>query len=106
MIILAGALLAAGCGKEESSTPAASGSPSQGGGYVGTLARSQQSAVKTIDRTSLNQAIQLFNAQEGRWPANLDELVSMHYIAQIPAPPNGMKFNYDATQGKVTVVQQ
>jgi hypothetical protein len=105
-IFLAGSFVLAGCGKEQSSSPSPNSGAGQGGGYLGTLGRSEQSAVKTIDTTSLNHEIQLFNAQEGRWPADLNELVTMHYIGKLPAPPPGMKINYDASQGKVTVVPQ
>jgi len=116
LIFLAGALGIVGCGKEQSTeqppapaapaAPAQSASPAGGGGYLGTLAKGQQVAVKGIDTASLNQAVQLFNASEGRFPTNLDELVAKQYMAKLPDAPNGMKLNYDAAQGKVTVVPQ
>ena len=82
-----------------SPTPA----PAQGGnGYLGTLAKAQQAAVKTVDVTSLNEEIQLFNVQEGRMPTDLNELVTKKYVGQLPAAPAGMKLVYDAVQGKVT----
>jgi hypothetical protein len=95
------AILLAGCGKEESAAP--SPSPS---GYSGTLEKGQQSSAKAVDVTSLNQNIQLFNVQEGRNPKDLDELVSKHYMGALPEVPQGMKFVYDAAQGKVTLVAQ
>jgi hypothetical protein len=102
--ILAAAVLAAGCGKEQSSTsPAPSTAAS---GYIGTLEKGQQTAIKTVDVTSLNQDIQLFNAQEGRNPNDLNELVSKNYIGKLPDPPQGMKFVYDATQGKVSLAPE
>ena len=103
--MVAAALALSGCGKESSSpntlTPA-----SAPAGYVGAMARGQQLAVKTIDVTSLNQAVQLFNVQEGRNPKDLDELVAQHYIGALPKPPAGMKLVYDAAQGKVSVTPQ
>jgi hypothetical protein len=101
LTLLAAGILAAGCGKEQGASP--SNAPS---GYVGALAKGQQTAVKTIDVTSLNEDIQLFNAQEGRNPKDLDELVTQHYIGKLPDPPAGMKFVYDAAQGKVSVAPQ
>jgi hypothetical protein len=102
--ILAAALLAGGCGKEQSSSgPAPSSAAS---GYVGALEKGQQTAIKTVDVTSLNQDIQLFNAQEGRNPKDLDELVSKNYIGKLPDVPQGMKFVYDADQGKVSLASQ
>src|SRR6185436_1634969 len=44
--------------------------------YLGAVAKAQQSAVKTIDTVSLNNAIQLFQVQEGRFPTDLNELVT------------------------------
>jgi hypothetical protein len=109
LIFLAGALVGGGCGKEQAtpapSAPAPSASPT-GGGYLGTLVKGQQVAVKGIDTAALNQEIQLFNAQEGRLPKDLNELVTKQYIPKLPDPPIGMKINYDAVQGKVTVVPQ
>jgi hypothetical protein len=102
--VLAAAVLMCGCGKEQSSqAPAPSGAAS---GYVGTLLKGQQTAVKTIDVTSLNQDIQLFNTQEGRNPKDLNELVAKNYIGKLPDPPQGMKFVYDADQGKVSLAPQ
>jgi hypothetical protein len=110
LIFLAGALLIGGCGKEQTtataSAPAQNATPPNRDGYLGTLARGQQVAVKGIDTASLNQAVQLFNAQEGRFPKDLDELVTMHYMGKLPDAPAGMKLNYDAAQGKATVVPQ
>src|ERR1700733_10540202 len=104
LIILAGALVVGGCGKEQSPpaspSPAPSANPS-GGGYLGALVKGQQVAVKGIDTAALNQEIQLFNTQEGRLPKDLDELVTKQYLPKLPDPPIGMKINYDAVQGKV-----
>jgi hypothetical protein len=115
LIWIAAGLLLAGCGKN-SSTPhpqgtntapatntAAVAQPS--GGYLGALMQADKSAVKTIDTSYLNQAIQLFNTQEGRLPKDLNELVP-NYVGKLPAAPYGYKIVYDATSGTVTVVKQ
>lgn len=70
------------------------------------MVKGQQSAVKVVDLTALNQNIQLFNVQEGRNPKDLNELVAKQYLGALPNPPVGMKFDYDAAKGKVTVVPQ
>jgi hypothetical protein len=101
LTLLAAVILAGGCGKEQGAAPASAPS-----GYVGALAKGQQTAVKTIDVTSLNEDIQLFNAQEGRNPKDLDELVAQKYIGRLPDPPAGMKFVYDASLGKVSLASQ
>ena len=104
-IFLAGALLIAGCGKEETAPTTAAPAANQDG-YLGALVKGQQVAVKGIDTAALNQEVQLFNVQEGRLPKDLNELVTMHYLGKLPDPPVGMKINYDPVQGKVTVVRQ
>ncbi len=111
LIFLAGALAVGGCGKAQSppapAPPAQSASPAAAhDGYLGTLVRGQQVAVKGIDTASLNQEVQLFNVQEGRLPKDLNELVTKQYLPKLPDAPAGMKLNYDAAQGKVTVVPQ
>src|SRR5712672_1313068 len=113
-------LLLAGCGEKETAQPARStnapvkGSPSAGSGspvtapvdYLNSLGQGQQKALKTVDVASLNQAIQMFNVQEGRYPKDLDELVKSKLIGEIPAAPAGMKIVYDSTAGQVKVVNQ
>ena len=74
--------------------------------YVGALGKAKQTAVKTADVTSLNQAIQMFAVENGRNPKDLNELVEKKFMGKIPEPPAGMKFDYDATAGKVKVVPQ
>ena len=107
-MLIAG-LVITGCGKKDTPpapppTPSANANPAPSqDGYLGTIVKAQQSAIKTIDVTSLNQEIMLFNAQEGRNPKDLDELVSTHYIGALPEAPVGMKIVYDAAQGKVSV---
>ena len=112
--VLAGLGLAlAGCGQKQTtstsapSTNAASGSPlSAPADYVRGLGNAQKRAVQVVDTASINQAVQMFNVAEGRYPKDLDELVQGKYIGKIPEPPAGMKILYDAKTGQVTVTQQ
>jgi hypothetical protein len=110
---LAASLLLVGCGdsSNQSAQPtngaATSGNPlSAPADYVGALGKAQQTAVKTVDTTLLNQAIQMFNVENGRNPKDLNELVEKKFIPSIPAAPRGMKLEYDAATGKVKAVQQ
>lgn len=100
-----------GCGNDNSKpaapSNAAGGSPlDTRGDYLSTLAKGQATAVKTVDTASLNQAVQLFNVQEGRYPKDLDELVKSKLIGEIPPVPFGMKIDYDPATGQVKVVKQ
>jgi Rieske Fe-S protein len=100
-----------GCG--DNSNKSASGTNTATGGslvtapvdYLDAAAKAKQKAVKTIDTTSLDKAIQLFNVEKGRNPKDLNELVSEKYIREIPAPPYGTKIDYDANSGTVSVVK-
>jgi hypothetical protein len=112
LMMVAAALALNGCGNKPSTPPAtpaatpATTPAAAPGGYVGTMIRGQQLAVKTVDVTSLNEEIQLFNVQEGRFPKDLNELVTQHYLGALPAPPIGMKLVYDAQQGKASVAPE
>ncbi len=109
IISITAAVLLAGCGGKSGSgaqgTNTVSTATNGFGGYVKSLGEAQKSADKTIDVSYLNQAIQLFNVQEGRNPKNLQELTP-NYVAKIPAAPYGYKIIYDATNGTVKMVQQ
>jgi len=118
LILIAAALLLAGCGKNSASSPPQANTTSQAtntadganpaassGGYLGSLVQADKYATKTIDVSYLNQAVQLFNTQEGHLPKDLDELVP-NYVAKIPDAPYGSKIVYDPTTGTVTVVKQ
>jgi hypothetical protein len=73
--------------------------------YLGAVAQAKNHSEKVIDVSYLNQAIQLFNASEGRFPKTLDELVP-NYVGKLPETPFGTKLDYDATAGTVKVVKQ
>ena len=111
---LAASLVLAGCGECSDQRAQPTNSAAGGGSsplsapadYVGALGKAQQTAVKTVDTTSLNQAIQLFNVEHGRNPKDLNELVQNKFIPKIPDAPAGMKLDYDAAAGKVKVVKQ
>ncbi len=110
---LAAGLVLIGCGQNAdkaaqptNAAPGGSSPLSAPADYVGALGKAQQLAVKTVDTTSLNQAIQMFNVENGRNPKDLNELVEKKFIPSIPAAPYGMKLEYDAGAGKVRVVKQ
>ncbi len=105
LILIAIGALAVGCDKNSNSSSSSGNPLTAPVDYLGATIKAQQGATKAIDLVSVNQAIQLFNAQEGRNPKDLDELVTSHYLAQLPTPPRGMKLDYDLAQGKVKMVQ-
>ena len=72
--------------------------------YLGGVAKAKKSADATLETASLNKAVQLFFAQEGRYPKDLNELVRPDYLSSIPAPPAGMKYDYNPKDGTLKVV--
>lgn len=91
-----------GCDKGESKATEVATAPVK---YIGAAVTNQQIATKTIDVVALNQEVQLFNVQEGRYPKTLDELVAKQYLGKLPEAPVGSRLVYDAAQGKVTLAQ-
>jgi hypothetical protein len=106
------ALALVGCGdpssKSGQSTNAASGgnpvtAPVD---YLGAISKGEQSAIKTIDTTSISKAIQLFQVDKGRLPNDLNELVQEKYLPRIPETPYGTKLDYNPATGQIKVVKQ
>jgi hypothetical protein len=73
--------------------------------YLGAVGQAQKYSIKQIDLAYLNQAIQQFNASEGRFPKDLNELIP-NYIGKIPDAPYGQKIVYDPNSGTVKVVSK
>ena len=100
----------AGCGEKKSdslTTNTSSGNPlTAPADYVGALGKAQKSAQKTIGALGMDQALKTFYAEEGRYPTNLNELVSKGTISSIPNPPVGMKYDYDPKTATIKVVPQ
>jgi len=110
LIVVAG-LLFCGCKKQDSAsestnTNAASSGSGSSGDYFGAMTKAKKAAEKTVGAAGVNQAIGMFQAQEGRNPANLDELVTKRYLPNIPPPPAGMKYDYNPQTGQARVVPQ
>ena len=73
--------------------------------YVGAVVQAQKHAENVIDVSYINQDIQMFNASEGRYPENLQELIP-NYLAKMPVVPNGYKLVYDTNTHTVSAVKQ
>ncbi len=114
-LIVSGCLL--GCGESSSDSSGGSAQTNNAGGsneagvitapvdYLGALAQAKQHSVKVVDLATVNQAIQTFQVEHGRFPNDLNELVTEKYLPRIPDAPYGMKITYDATTGKAAVVK-
>lgn len=111
LLLITGLLLSA-CKKEQPNPAPTNASASTGNpltapvDYLGAAAKAKRTAEKTVDTVALNQAIQLFYAQEGRYPKSLSELVGPNYLSKLPQPPPGMKFDYNPTTGQLKAVPE
>src|SRR5215813_10366493 len=98
-----GLALVAGCSNENDKSTASTTATNTPGSnplnapsdYLGAIVDAKQRAVKTVDTVSLDQAIQNFSVEHGRYPKDLDELVQTKTISKLPDPPYGMKFVYE-----------
>jgi len=111
LFVLATAACLTGCGEKSSSnsnpTNSTSGNPLTAPvDYLGAVGKAQQHAVKTIDIASITQAIQLFQADRGRLPKDLNELVTERFLGKIPEAPYGSRIDYDPATGQVKVVKK
>ena len=73
--------------------------------YLGAVVEAKKHAENVIDVSYINQDIQMFNASEGRYPKELDELIP-NYLAKMPPVPFGFKVVYDPATHTVSVVKQ
>ena len=111
-MVCAGALVLVGCGEADpeggqQTNSASSGNPLTAPvDYLGAVGEAKKRSIKTIDTASLTKAIQMFEVSEGRLPKDLNELVTLQYIARIPEAPYGQKITYNATSGQVSVVPE
>jgi hypothetical protein len=105
-------LCLAGCGEKSnqsaqttntSSGPSPLSAPAD---YLGAIGAAKTLAEKTVDLAQINQAIQMFQADKGRYPKDLDELVRERLLVQVPKAPYGRKIVYDAATGKVTILKE
>jgi hypothetical protein len=111
---IAAAMFLAGCGHDNSKkTAQATNAPANyntgnpltaPADYVGAVVQAQKYAEKSIDVSYINQDIQMFNASEGRYPKDLQEMIP-NYLGKMPVVPFGYKIVYDTNTYTVKVVK-
>ena len=110
--LMAGLCFLCGCNKSGtggSSTNApstnASGNPITAPvDYLGAVGQAKRSSERTLGTLGVNQAVQMFYTQEGRYPTSLNELVGKNYLSSLPPAPAGSKYDYNPQTGQVKVV--
>jgi len=101
----------AACNKPASNPSTSAATATNNGGsfvtapvdYLNNAAKAEQSSIKSVDVSMLSEAIRRFQVEVGRYPRDLDELVSEKYIPRIPPVPYGSKLDYDPATGEVKV---
>jgi len=81
-------------------------------GIVAENAKNQAQALQGVTKqagqqvglSQVRQAVNSFQAMEGRYPYTLDELVQYGYLYQVPQLPPGRQYAYDNVTGDVQVV--
>jgi hypothetical protein len=94
------AMSVAGCSKH--AQPATPGTDATANAPTNSSPQPVQTQLKGL--AGLKQAIQTFNTTEGHFPKSLDELAPK-YIAQVPPPPGGYKFAYNAATGELRLAR-
>jgi hypothetical protein len=105
----------AGCGDDNSqkTAQATNAAPNYNSGnpltaapdYLGAVGQAQKFSEKQIDLAYVNEAIQQFNAAEGHYPKDLQEMIP-NYLGKMPQAPYGYKIVYDPDAGTIKVVKQ
>jgi hypothetical protein len=98
-------LLLSGCGKKDAKSTEGGNPLNAPADYLGAVSQAKKTAEKTVDAASIQQAINLFHAQEDRYPKDLDELVQQKYLPRLPEPPSGMRISYDPASGQVKILR-
>ena len=112
--LVAATALLAGCGDDSKKTAQATNAPvrydtgnplTAPADYLGAVSQAKKYSEKQIDLAYVNEAIQQFNAAEGHYPKDLQEMIP-NYLGKMPVAPFGYKINYDAASGTIKVVPQ
>jgi hypothetical protein len=105
--LAASILVLAGCGDRSApqKTGASSGNPVTAPvDYLEAVNKGKKASIKVADLASVKQAIQMFYAEEERYPKDLNELISKQIIPRLPDPPYQMKYTYNPANGEVKIV--
>lgn len=71
--------------------------------YIAAIGKARKATLGRLDQAKLIDAIQKFEASEGRAPKDLSELVP-NFIPSIPPAPAGMKLEYQPADASFMLV--
>ena len=72
--------------------------------YVGAVVQAKKYSEKVIDVSYVNEDIQMFNASEGHYPKDLQEMIP-NFLGKIPDVPFGYQLIYDTNTWTAKVVK-
>jgi len=99
-VVMIVSFLTCACGKKEE----AKQSPApKGEGYLRTVSKAPKRAEQTLELARVGEAIKLFEANEGRLPKSLTELVEKGYLESLPKW-EGETLAYDPKTGELKLV--
>lgn len=105
-LLLSAGLALAGCGDSSKSSTSGGNVITAPVDYLGAVAKGKTSSENKLSLVNIQQAIQGYEAQEGKHPKDLQDLVKAGLLPAIPKAPNGMKFSYDPSTATVKVVPE
>ncbi len=94
-------LLLSNCGVELLTTTAIQGELQAQ--QLKSMQKQVQSVSNQTAKINLQRAIQTFQAENGRYPTSLNELVPK-YLPSLPNPGNGMRFTFDPATGQILTI--
>jgi hypothetical protein len=102
-VMVVAACIAAGCGRrdETSATRVA-----ETNDYVAMIEQARTRSAAEAIPDELTKAVRRFQADTGRLPMDLNELVAQRYLPGVPIPPAGFTITYDPQLGNVTLQKE
>ncbi|MSR64293.1 MAG: hypothetical protein EXS18_00745 [Verrucomicrobiae bacterium] len=72
--------------------------------YGHTMATAKRTALTRTDLITVDRAIQSFQADRGKNPESLDELIKEGFLPRLPDPPKGKTYSYNPQTTEVKIV--
>jgi|ERR1051326_4727161 hypothetical protein len=72
--------------------------------YGHTMATAKKNALTKTDLITVDRAIQAFQADRGRNPESLDELITEKFLPKLPDVPKGKAYSYNPQTAEVKIV--
>ena|ERR1043166_254075 len=110
-----------GCGKSQQSNPPNTSTPTPADAgntatnqqdstgqalekYGHTMALAKKNALEKTDLITVDRAVQSFQADRGKNPESLDELIKEGFLPRLPDLPKGKMYSYNPQTGEVKIV--